>query len=189
MSEKLYKQDEIEKYERGWTTKMVEIWREKIDRLRVVDTGTLYGSISGLMHPGEPTTIEFQFMAYGKYVSEGVGRNFKRSKIAGGKIPFLLPGGEDYRREHRLDRPRRIGPGWHRSKNSQGDASNHEAGGRPMKYNPVTGYYTTRDWFYAKYYGSRMALNETLADHYGMAYKGMMTMLLDEVTKKLRFTY
>lgn len=177
---------ELQKFEQEWTDNMSVYWRERMERLRVIDTGALYSSVVGLLHPGSPTTIEHKFLMYGKYVSEGVGRNFLKSKRADGTIPFLLPGGEDYRKENRLDRPRRIGPAWHRSRNSPGDSSNHEAGGRPMKFNPTTGKYEERDWFFRKYYASRMNLNEFEAAYYGKTYQGMLTQGIDEVLNQVR---
>lgn len=177
---------ELQKFEQEWTENMSVYWRERMERLRVIDTGALYSSVVGLLHPGSPTTIEHKFLMYGKYVSEGVGRNFLKSKRADGTIPFLLPGGEDYRKENRLDKPRRIGPAWRRSRNSPGDSSNHEAGGRPMKFNPTTGKYEERDWFFRKYYASRMNLNEFEAAYYGKTYQGMLTQGIDEVLNQVR---
>lgn len=177
---------ELQKFEQEWTDNMSVYWRERMERLRVIDTGALYSSVVGLLHPGSPTTIEHKFLMYGKYVSEGVGRNFLKSKRADGTIPFLLPGGEDYRKENRLDKPRRIGPAWRRSRNSPGDSSNHEAGGRPMKFNPTTGKYEERDWFFRKYYASRMNLNEFEAAYYGKTYQGMLTQGIDEVLNQVR---
>ena len=177
---------ELQKFEQEWTENMSVYWRERMERLRVIDTGALYSSVVGLLHPGSPTTIEHKFLMYGKYVSEGVGRNFLKSKRADGTIPFLLPGGEDYRKENRLDKPRRIGPAWRRSRNSPGDSSNHEAGGRPMKFNPTTGKYEERDWFFRKYYASRMNLNEFEAAYYGKTYQGMLTQGIDEVMNQVR---
>ena len=177
---------ELQKFEQEWTDNMSVYWRERMERLRVIDTGALYSSVVGLLHPGSPTTIEHKFLMYGKYVSEGVGRNFLKSKRADGTIPFLLPGGEDYRKENRLDRPRRIGPAWRRSRNSPGDSSNHEAGGRPMKFNPTTGKYEERDWFFRKYYASRMNLNEFEVASYGKTYLGMLTQGIDEVMNQVR---
>ena len=177
---------ELQKFEQEWTDNMSVYWRERMERLRVIDTGALYSSVVGLLHPGSPTTIEHRFLMYGKYVSEGVGRNFLKSKRADGTIPFLLPGGEDYRKENRLDKPRRIGPAWRRSRNSPGDSSNHEAGGRPMKFNPATGKYEERDWFFRKYYASRMNLNEFEAEYYGKTYQGMLTQGIDEVLNQVR---
>ena len=177
---------ELQKFEQEWTDNMSVYWRERMERLRVIDTGALYSSVVGLLHPGSPTTIEHKFLMYGKYVSEGVGRNFLKSKRADGTIPFLLPGGEDYRKENRLDKPRRIGPAWRRSRNSPGDSSNHEAGGRPMKFNPTTGKYEERDWFFRKYYASRMNLNEFEAAYYGKTYQVMLTQGIDEVLNLVR---
>lgn len=177
---------ELQKYEREWTANMVTYWRERLDKLRVIDTGRLFSSIVGMLHPGPVTTIEHSFLLYGKYVSNGVGRNFLKSKEADGTIPFLLPGGGGYRRAHGLDKPKPIGPAWHRSKNSPGDPSKREAGGRPMKYNPQTGRYEERDWFFAKYYGSRMNLNEAEQRYYGGAYRGLLTTALDELFREER---
>lgn len=178
---------ELQRQEEQWTRNMVVYWRERMEKLRVMDTGTLYSSVAGMLHPGPVTTIEHSFLMYGKYVSEGVGRNFLRNRQADGTVPFLLPGGEDYRREHRLDRPRAIGPAWRRSRNSPGDASKREAGGRPVKYNPTNGKYEGRDWFFRKYYASRMVLNEMEAAAYGQAYQGMLTQAVDGVFLRTRF--
>jgi hypothetical protein len=179
-------EQELRKFEREWTENMSVYWRERMERLRIIDTGALHSSLVGILHPGSPTIIEHSFLVYGKYVSEGVGRNFLKSKQADGTIPFLLPGGEDYRRENRLDRPRRIGPAWRRSRNSPGDAANHEAGGRPMKYNPVSGKYEERDWFFKKYASSRVKLNDFEAAYYGRSYNGLLAEGIDELFKTVR---
>ena len=178
--------DDLRKYESEWTDNMVVYWRERLEKLRVIDTGRLFSSIVGMMHPGPVTTIEHSFLRYGEFVSRGVGRNFLKSKEMDGTIPFLMPGGSAYRVQHRLDKPKSIGPAWHRSKNSPGDASKREAGGRPMKYNPQTGRYEERDWFFAKYYGSRMNLNEMEQRYYGGTYRGLLTTVLDELFKEQR---
>lgn len=164
-------------YAQRWGETMAQIWRERIARLRVLDTGALYRSITQLTTTGEPTTIELRFLQYGMHVANGVGRNFLRSKQAGGTIPFLLPGGEQYRADNRLDRPRPIGPAWHRSHNSKGRAAKREAGGRPVNWNPRTRKYTGRDWYSRALYSSRMALGEAMRDIYADAYMGTFAQL------------
>lgn len=165
------------KWEEEWTKNMVTYWHERMDKLRVHDSGALRSSVKGVMHPGPVTTIEHSFLQYGIYVSDGVGREFSNgytdslgrhfgSSRGGegtwnrGQLPFLLPGGEEYREEHGLDEPKRVGPKW----------GGRVAGGhqRPK-----------REWFYKKYYASRMVLNDFEAAAYGEAYQGMLTVALD----------
>lgn len=178
------KKERLQKFEQEWTENMGKYWQERIEKLRLIDTGRLYSDIRGAITPGPVVTIEHSFLLYGEYMARGVGRNFKKSKDANGRIPFLLPGGEDYRHEHGLDKPKPIGPAWHRSKNSPGDPSKREAGGRPVKYDPTTGYYEGRDWFSKKYYSSRIRLAEYEMFFYGDAWRGMVTEAFDELLKK-----
>ena len=164
---------------------MVMYWQERLDRLRINDTGRLRSSIQGMLHPGPVTTIEHSFLVYGKYVSDGVAREFGRGYTDsmgrtygssrggegtwnGGQLPFLLPGGEAYREKHGLDHPKKVGPAW----------GGREAGGQP---------HTKRDWFFRKYYSSRMVLNEYEAAAYGQAYQGMMTQAFDALFQRTRF--
>lgn len=77
----------LEKYEQGWTREMMTYWRERLLRLRVYDTGTLYRSLAGTVRQGPQTTIEHRFLYYGIYVAAGVGRGYKRGN--GGDLAFL----------------------------------------------------------------------------------------------------
>ena len=175
-----------EAYLREWTDNMVTYWQERITRLRAVDTGNLYGSIEAqLLLEGAKAAIRHSFPAYGKYVDDGTGREFMNDGYTdslgrtytssrggegtwnGGQLPFLLPGGEQYRAMHGLDRPRKVGPAW----------GGRVAGGHPRKAKP---------WFFSKYYASRMVLNELEQQYYGNAYLGMMTTALDEVFSRTR---
>ncbi len=79
----------------------------------------------------------------------------------------LLPGGEEYRSEHGLDKPKKVGPAW----------GGRVAGGHPRQPKP---------WFWSKYYASRMVLNELEQEYFGQQYKGMFTTALDEVFKRTR---
>ncbi len=176
---------ELEKFRSQWTTNMVKYWQERIDKLRIQDTGQLRSSITGMLHSGPVTTIEHSFLVYGKYISDGVGREFGRgytdsmgrtyeSSRGGegtwnrGQLPFLLPGGEAYREKHGLDKSKKVGPAW----------GGRVAGGKPRE---------KQDWFFRKYYSSRMVLNEMEAAAYGQAYQGMLTLAVDGLFHKTRF--
>ena len=176
---------EQELFRQQWTKNMVTYWQERIDKLRINDTGALRSSINGMLHSGPVTTIEHSFLVYGKYISDGVGREFGsgytdsmgrtyNSSRGGegtwnaGQLPFLLPGGEAYREKHGLDTPKKVGPAW----------GGREAGGHPRE---------KRDWFFRKYYASRMVLNEMEAAAYGQAYQGMLTQAFDVLFQRTRF--
>lgn len=176
---------ELELFRKQWTDNMVRYWQERMDKLRIHDTGQLRSSIVGMLHSGPVTTIEHSFLVYGKYISDGVGREFGRgytdsmgrtydSSRGGegtwnaGQLPFLLPGGEAYREKHGLDKPKKVGPAW----------GGRVAGGHPRE---------KRDWFFRKYYASRMVLNEMEAAAYGQAYQGMMTQAFDALFHRTRF--
>lgn len=176
---------DLELFRRQWTKNMVTYWQERLDKMRINDTGRLRSSITGFLHPGPITTIEHSFLVYGKYVSDGVAREFGDgytdslgryygSSRGGegtwnsGQLPFLLPGGEAYREKHGLDNPKKVGPAW----------GGRVAGGKPHE---------KRDWFFRKYYASRMVLNEMEAAAYGEAYQGMMTQAFDALFQRQRF--
>ena len=129
IQERKISEEERLKWERQWTDNMVVYWRERIDKLRVNDTGAMRSSIKGVLLPSPKTTIEHSFLLYGLCVSEGVGREFGKGYTdslgrhfgssrggegtwASGQLPFLLPGGEEYREEHGLDEPKKVGPRW-----------------------------------------------------------------------------
>ena len=175
----------LELFRKQWTQNMVRYWQERIDKLRINDSGQLRSSIIGMLHSGPSTTIEHSFLVYGKYISDGVGREFGKgytdskgrtySSSRGGEgtwnagqLPFLLPGGEAYREKHGLDKPKKVGPAW----------GGRVAGGHPRE---------KRDWFFRKYYASRMVLNEMEAAAYGQAYQGMLTQAIDGLFHRTRF--
>ena len=174
-------EDELRRFEEGWAKMMVTIWQEKLQLLQVNDTGSLKGSIEAkLLLDGAKKSIEHSFLMYGKYADDGTGREFTNtgytdslgrhytsSRQTDGTLPFLLPGGEEYRKEHGLDKPKKVGPAW----------GGRVAGGHPRRAN---------EWFYRKYYASRMVLNEMEQKFYGDSYLGMMTTALDEVLGQVR---
>ena len=183
-------EEELRRFEEGWTKMMVTIWREKLQLLGVYDTGALFDSIQfKLLLDGIKKTIEFQFYQYGKYADDGTGREFTNagytdkngrtypfnrpdsmgriytsSRLTDGTLPFL---DDQYRQEHGLDKPKKVGPAW----------GGRVAGGHPRRAN---------EWFYRKYYASRMVLNELERDFYGNAYLGMMTTALDGLLGQVR---
>ncbi len=172
--------EERRRFEEQWTKNMIVYWQERIDKLRVIDTGTMRSSLVGMLHPGPVTTIEHSFLLYGKYVSEGVSPAFgwkywggnipkgeqrtPRQRLAGRKLEFL---DDSYRRKHKLNSSKRVGPAW----------GGRDAGGVPKG---------ERDWFFRKYYSSRMVLNEMEAAAYGQEYQGMMTEAFDALFQRQR---
>ncbi len=181
-SGQVHTMSEREQFIRQWTVNMVRYWQERIDKLGIHDTGQLRASINGMLHSGPVTTIEHSFLQYGKYVSDGVGREFcpeytdsmgrtyisqrgGKYTLNAGQLPFF---DEAYRREHKLDTAKRVGPAWR----------GREAGGHVRE---------KRDWFFRKYYSSRMVLNEMEMAAFGRAYQGMLTQAVDEVCEQVRF--
>ncbi len=134
---------DIDRYAEEWTRMMLTIWREAIERLRIYRSGGLHESFSSAINDAaEGKTIEMKFVRYGIYQALGTGYGY-RSQAQGnaGNLEFLDAG---YRREHRLDRPRRVGPAW----------GGYMASGKPRK---------RRDWLSRKLYASIMAMKEDLA--------------------------
>lgn len=161
--------EELEQYERGWTNEMNNIWHEKLQFLRVIDTGKLYSSIQGVVHAGPNTTIEHKFLLYGLYVAAGVGHEFRRENP--GDLPFL---GAEYRKEHGLDKAKAVGPAWSKASVHfpHDERGRVIAGGRPLK---------PRDWYVRKYIYSIKRLNEAESRFYGYAYQGLLSSGLDHI--------
>lgn len=150
-------EQELTDYERGWMDTMVDIWHEQMIQLKAYNSGKLYGSVTSSINLGDVTTIQHHFLMYGLYVAHGTGYGYKRGN--GGDLPFLDP---SYREAHGLDKPRKRGPAWGGGMTS----------GEPRQ---------KKNWFDKKFYYSVVRLNETLAAHYGEAYKGMMVEYLDSL--------
>lgn len=176
---------EIQLMEEEITQNQVRYWQERIDKLRINDTGALRSSIVGMVHTGPVTTIEHSFLVYGIYVSNGVAREFGEGYTDslgryyasnrggegtwnGGQLPFLLPGGEHYRETHGLNKPKKVGPAW----------GGKVAGGHP---------HNARDWFFRKYAAMRHVLNEMEMAAYGSTYQGMLTIAIDNLMKRTRY--
>lgn len=100
-------EEDIREWERGWTDMMVKIWQENILRLKIFDTGRLYNRITGtVIDASGMVTICHQFMLYGIYVARGVGNGYRvgnSGKDDDNGLKFL---GKQYRKEHKLGKPR-----------------------------------------------------------------------------------
>ena len=122
--------EEILRFQEQWTRNMTLYWQERMDKLKVNRTFSLRNSLVGVLHPGNPSTIEFKFLQYGIYVDSGTGREIERGNL--GDLGFT---------------PRR----------------------------------KAKEWYYRKYYASRMVLNETMFAFYGQEYNGMLTQAIDKM--------
>ena len=79
------------KYQDAWSKMMVDIWREKIERLHVIDTYRLHQDMNeNLTTSGsEISVIQHKFMEDGIYQDVGTGNGY--SKGNGGNLEFLDP--------------------------------------------------------------------------------------------------
>ena len=80
--------EDRKKYIDAWQRMMVDIWKEKIVRLGVIDTKQLYSDITGkITSQGDDIhSITHQFMEYGIFQDCGTGKEF--SKANGGDLGF-----------------------------------------------------------------------------------------------------
>lgn len=150
------------KYQDAWARMMVTIWREKIERLHVIDTYRLHQDMSeNLTRSGsELTVIQHRFMEYGIYQDVGTGNGYRKGN--GGNLDFL---DESYRIEHGLDVPRKRGPRW---------------GGGYTSGNPRK----PREWFSRAYFASVMVLKEEMAYMYGEEFTGLLVDKIEEANRK-----
>ena len=97
--------EDRERYMQAWAEKMVEIWRERIIRLGVIDTGQLHEKFSQAVQGNTSTdmhVIMHKFMMYGIYQDVGVGRGYTPGN--GGQLHFMDPSDPDYTNKHRKPR-------------------------------------------------------------------------------------
>lgn len=175
-----YDQQELERYERGWSKMMLDIWAEKIQQLNITDTGSLKGSLQELVTTGNVTTIEHKFLQYGLYVSAGVGKGFYRGNP--GDLLFM---GDQYREGKRAYGSRQVGAGLS-EKHMKSPKFEHvtvQRGPNKGKKAALTSgeKRMPRDWFFKKYYYSIRRLNLTETEFCGKAYQGLMSTFLDEL--------
>ena len=105
-------QDTRKEYLEAWKNTMVNIWRDRMDRLGVFDTGALRGSlVDGTLHMNDmEAQMAFKFLQYGIYVDLGVGNGYYHGN--GGDLYFL---DTTYRHEHKLGEPRKRKPWFSKS--------------------------------------------------------------------------
>lgn len=145
----------LQLFEEKWTDKMVGIWREKLEYFHAIDTGKLYSSIKGTLHYGDVTHIEHTFAMHGVFVNNGTGVFFKKGN--GGDLPFMDP---TYRRIHKLNIPKKVGPKW----------GGKVAGGKPRKPRP---------WIYRRYYASCKKLSNVVAEMTAQDFNGLILKALE----------
>ena len=88
--------DDLLRYERGWANAMGDYWRERMERLRTIDTGRLYAAAGvGPAHE------------WYKWTEAQGGEKVHR--INNGDLNFL---GDEYRRDNNLEKPKKVGPAW-----------------------------------------------------------------------------
>lgn len=154
---------DADRYLDEWTKMMLVIWREKISRLGIVRSGSLYHSFSGAVdYAASGQTITMRFLQYGVYQALGTGPEFKRDN--GGDLPFL---DDKYREEHGLNKPRQVGARW----------GGYMTSGKPRK---------PRDWYSKKFFLSFMALTEDLARITGQNAAQMICEALHDVRGSLK---
>ena len=74
-------ENDLRKYEEGWTREMSAYWRERMLKLGIYDTGALYRSVAGTI---KSQTIEHRFLQYGIYVAAGVGNELAQAMATRG---------------------------------------------------------------------------------------------------------
>lgn len=149
-------EEDRRKYIKAWTEMMVEIWQDRITRLKVMDTASLYGKINGEFSMNDSiTTIQHRFLEYGIFQDLGVGRGFTAGN--GGNLEIF---DDDYREKHGLNRAR----SWNGTK-SKGKTS-----GKPRK---------PREWFSRPYYASIMVLKDQMAYMYAEEFTGLVAEAID----------
>lgn len=94
-----------ERYVERWNVTMVDIWKEKIQKLGIVDTGALYNSVMYLPVTADGTFTELsivhEFNMYGIYQDRGTGR--EKPKGNPGDIGLTTKSGKP--RKFREERP------------------------------------------------------------------------------------
>lgn len=149
-------EEDRRKYIKAWTEMMVEIWQDRITRLKVMDTASLYGKINGEFSMNDSiTTIQHRFLEYGIFQDLGVGRGH----LAGnkGKLEIF---DDDYREKHGLNRAR----SWN------GPKSKGKTSGKPRK---------PREWFSRPYYASIMVLKDQMAYMYAEEFTGLVAKAIE----------
>lgn len=147
--------EDWQKYQDAWAEMMVTIWREKIEKLKVIDTHRLESTIEQrVVYANDAvSTIKHKFMEYGIYQDVGTGYGFKSAEHGNeGRLDFM---DMDYRIEHGLNKPRKRGPAWGGGYTS----------GKPRK---------PREWFSRAYFASIKVLRDEMAYIFAENFTGML---------------
>ncbi|WP_289862922.1 hypothetical protein [uncultured Duncaniella sp.] len=152
-------EEERRKFVNGWNSTMIDIWQERIRKLGVYHTGSLWRSPLALKVRADgrfyDITLSQTFLEYGLWQDLGTGREIPHAND--GKVQCLDP---VYRDEHNLDEPRKRGPKW----------GGGETSGHPRE---------PRRWFSTKYYSSVLNLRDFMAESLADEFKGMFCSSLD----------
>lgn len=143
------------KYRDAWAKMMVTIWREKIERLRVIDTYKLHQEITeNVTSSGsELSTIQHKFMEYGIYQDCGTGNG--------------------YRINGKVYKDGTIGK-------NKGNLEFLDERYRESRYEPRK----PREWFSRAYFASVMVLKEQMAYMYGEEFCGLLVDKIEEANHK-----
>ena len=147
---------DLDKYKAAWTEMMIEIWKEKITLLGIIDTGSLIDSLQSTV---SGDTLTFRFHQYGIYVDSGVGYAYTDQAA----VARLTD--ETYRIETGLDDPKQVGPAW----GSQMTSGQARKG---------------RHWFWKRFYSSTMKFKFALQGIIGDQFVGMVTAIEKRYPKR-----
>lgn len=147
--------EQRQRYVEAWNKTMITIWQEQITLLDVIDTKQLLQSPIALPVRADGRFFDInltqQFLEYGLWQDYGTGREFRPKN--GGNLEFL---DSSYRKKHRLNKPRKVGPKWGGGMTS----------GQPRE---------RRRWFSKKYYSSVLNFRDFMADSTGQEFLGIIT--------------
>ena len=148
--------EDRQKYRDAWAKMMVTIWREKIERLHVIDTYQLHQEITeNVTSSGsELSTIQHKCLEYGIYQDCGTGNGYKKGN--GGDLEFLDPQFRDKEYAHK-------------------QKSGKVTLGEPRR---------PREWFSRAYFASVMVLKEQMAYMYGEEFCGLLVDKIEEANHK-----
>lgn len=148
--------EDRKKYIAAWEKMMVDIWREKIMKLRVIDTTQLHNQITGNISysASDFSTIQHKFLEYGIYQDCGTGRGYAHGN--GGNLEFR---DERYRNKEYAHKQR------------SGKVTLAEVR-KP------------REWFSRAYFASVMVLKEQMAFMYGEEFCGLLVDRIEEANHK-----
>ena len=83
--------EDSHEYEEAWVRTMLEIWKEKIERLRVIRTGALHQSFDQQIQQSQRgDSLKMRFLRYGIYQALGTGYGYVSAEGGNtGDLKFL----------------------------------------------------------------------------------------------------